>query len=139
MVIRCDVSLRWSATPAELRALGAALWGWCNRAAGGAGIYQYLDSQALADLVAGKLPAASQSPGKTEQGVHFWFQDHISKERQVAIDRLRREIPAAGVADILVEGRSWQPIDRMPGFRDSSGARAGASQRQLWSSGSEKG
>jgi hypothetical protein len=34
MSMNCDVILQWSATPAELTDLGAALWRWCNRTAG---------------------------------------------------------------------------------------------------------
>ena len=123
MSMNCDVILQWNATPAELTNLGAALWRWCNHAAGATGIYQYLDNQALADLIAGKLPVSSQTkPGK----VHFQFRDEVSHDRQATIDSLRREIPAEGVADILVEGKSWKPTDRMPGFRFSSGPRAAA-------------
>jgi hypothetical protein len=123
MPMNCDVVLQWNATPAELTKLGAALWRWCNHAAGDAGIYQYLDNQALADLIAGKLPLSSQTkPGR----FHFKFRDEVSHDRQATIDSLRREIPAEGVADILVEGKSWKPIDQMPGFRVSSGPRAEA-------------
>jgi hypothetical protein len=46
MSMNCDIILQWSATPAELTDLGAALWRWCNRTAGDTGIYQYLDNQA---------------------------------------------------------------------------------------------
>ena len=42
--------MRWDATAEQQRALGAALWGWCNGAAGDAGIYQYLDNQGLAGI-----------------------------------------------------------------------------------------
>jgi hypothetical protein len=123
MSMNCDVILQWNATPAELTNLGAALWHWCNHAAGSTGTYQYLDNQALADLIAGKLPVSSQTkPGR----VHFKFRDEVSHDREATIDSLRREIPAEGVADILVEGKSWKPIERMPGFRFSSSPRAAA-------------
>jgi hypothetical protein len=80
------------------------LWCWCNRTAGNTSIYQYLDNQALADLIAGKLPVSRQ----TERGgVHFRFRDEASHDRQATIDSLRREIPAKGVEDIVVEGKSW--------------------------------
>jgi hypothetical protein len=49
----------WRATLDELRALGAALWGWCSRAAGDTGMYRCIDNQALADLIAGR--AADES------------------------------------------------------------------------------
>jgi hypothetical protein len=44
MSIKCDVVLQCSATPDQPTSLGAALWRWCNRAAGDTGIYQYLDN-----------------------------------------------------------------------------------------------
>ena len=112
MAIQCDVLLQWNATPAQLTALGAGLWRWCNRTAGDTGIYQYLDNQALADLIAGKLPAASQPPWRDERhAVHFKFRDKVSRDRQAAIASLRREIPSAGVADVLVNDKSWDLID----------------------------
>jgi hypothetical protein len=112
MSIDCDVILRWSATPEQLTALGTALWRWCSRAAGNTGLYQYLDNQPLADLIAGKLPTSGQTPRQTgRQGIHVRFQDETSHDRQAAIDSLRREIPAKAVEDIVVEGRSWKRID----------------------------
>ena len=112
MSINCDVILQWGATPAQLTDLGAALWRWCNHTAGGPGIYQYLDNQALADLIAGKLPVSSQTPGLADRrGVHFRFRDEVSSDRQAAIDNLQRELPAMGVEDIVVEGKSWGLID----------------------------
>jgi hypothetical protein len=114
MSIKCDVVLQWNATPGQLTNLGTALWRWCNDPARAAGIYQYLDNQPLADLIAGKLPALSQT--EREQ-VHFKFRDEMSQDRQVTIDSLRRAIPAEGVEDILVEGKSWTSLDRMPGMR----------------------
>ncbi len=65
MSINCEVTLRWDATPEQQRALGHALWAWCNRAAGGADNYQYLDNQGLADLLAGTLPASALRAGGT--------------------------------------------------------------------------
>jgi hypothetical protein len=108
MSINCDVILQWSATPEQLTALGGALWSWCNRRAANGGIYQYLDNQALADLIAGKLPASSQGE---RRGVHLRVRDEASQERQATIDSLRREVPAKGVEDILVDGQSWNRID----------------------------
>jgi hypothetical protein len=108
MSMNCDIILQWSATPAELTDLGAALWRWCNRTAGDTSIYQFLDNQALADLIAGKLPVVSQTE---RRGVHFKFRDEGSHDRQATIDSLRREIPAKGIEDIVVEGKSWSLID----------------------------
>jgi hypothetical protein len=107
MAITCDVILEWSATPEQLAAVGTGLWRWCCRAAGYTGIYQYLDNQALADLIAGQFPAPGQTPGQAARGVHFRVRDHVSHDRQATIDSLRREIPARGVEDILVDGKSW--------------------------------
>lgn len=108
MAIRCDLILQWTATPEQLASLGAALWQWCLHTAGGTGIYQYLDNQALADLLAGRLPTSGQLPGRADQrGVHFRVRDESSVDRQTTIDSLRRDIPAPGVADVLVEGISW--------------------------------
>jgi hypothetical protein len=108
MSIQCDVILQWRATPEQLKALGTALWRWRSRAAGGAGIYQLLDDQALADLAAGTLPASSPTE---RRGVSFKVRDGASPDRQATIDRLRREIPGEGVKDILVDGKSWNLMD----------------------------
>jgi hypothetical protein len=110
MSIHCDVFLKWGATPAQLSTLGAALWGWCNHTAGDTGTYQYLDNQALADLIAGKFPAPSRTPRLGERGVHFRVRDEVSHDRQATIDSLRREIPAQGVEDIVVNGTSWSLV-----------------------------
>jgi hypothetical protein len=66
MSMNCDIILKWSATPEQLAAVGSALWRWCNRTAGAAGIYRYLDNQALADLIAGKLPDSSQTAWRAD-------------------------------------------------------------------------
>jgi hypothetical protein len=112
MSINCDVILQWNATPEQLTALGAALWHWCNCAAGNTSIYQYLDNQTLADLIAGKLPRSSQTPWQGKQrGVHFRVRDEASHDRKATIDSLRREIPANGVQDIVVDDKSWNLVE----------------------------
>ena len=112
MSIICDVIVRWDATPEQLTVLGNGLWRWCNRAAGDTGIYQYLDNQALADLIAGKLPISSQALGSAERrGVHFQIRDNASRDRQATIDSLRLEIPVKGLEDIVVDGTSWNVVD----------------------------
>lgn len=112
MPVNCEVILRWDATPEQLAAVGSALWRWCNRTAGAAGIYQYLDNQALADLIAGQLPETSQTPWQADQrGVGFRVRDETSLDRQATIDSLRREIPPEGVQDVVVDGQSWNRID----------------------------
>jgi len=108
MSVSCDIILQWSATPAQLMAVGDALWRWCTLTAGAAGVYQYLDSQALADLIAGKLPMPGARPRPNDPpGIHFRVRDEASQDRQGTIDSLRREMPTAGVEDVMVEGASW--------------------------------
>ncbi len=112
MSMNCDLILQWSATPAQLSVLGAALWRWCIRAGGNSGVYQCLDNQALADLVAGKLPTSSQTPWQADpRGVHFSFQGKASDDRQATIGSLRQEIPGEGVEDIVINGKSWNLMD----------------------------
>lgn len=112
MSIRCDVILRWTATPPQLTALGAALWRWCARTRGSAGICQYLDSQPLADLIAGKLPAPGPThPSARRPGVLFRLRGEVSRDRRAAVESLRRELPADGIEDILVEEKSWDLTD----------------------------
>jgi hypothetical protein len=112
MSTHCDVIFQWSATPEQLTALGAAIWRWCSRTARATGIYQYLDNQAMADLIAGKLPSSSQSPWPRDtRGVHFCLQREASHDRQATIASLRREIPAGGIEDIVIDGKSWNLSD----------------------------
>jgi hypothetical protein len=115
----CDIIVRWQATPGQLTALGTALWRWCTRATGATGIYRYLDNQALADLIAGELPESDETE---RRGVHLWVRDESAQGRQATLDGLRREIPADAVADIVVDGVSWNLIDRGQATRDLSGA-----------------
>jgi hypothetical protein len=108
MSITCDVILQWGATPEQLRVLGTALWRWCNRAAGDTGMYQFLDNQALADLIAGRLPARGQTPRQVDgRGVWLRVRDEASPGRQATVASLRRDIPPEGVEDIMVDGTSW--------------------------------
>ena len=112
MFISCDVILRWDATPAQLRAVGASLWGWCSRAAGAAGIYRQLDDQALADLIAGRLPAPGRAPRQADgRGVPVRLADEVSPDRRAALVGLRDALPAQGVEDVLVGGTSWNQIE----------------------------
>ncbi len=109
----CDIILQWTATPEQLSALGAAIWRWsCSLTTRTNGIYQYLDNQAMADLMAGKLPSSSQSPGPRDtRGVHFYLQREASHDRHATIASLRREIPAGGIEDIVIDGKSWNLSD----------------------------
>jgi hypothetical protein len=104
MSIDCDVVFQWDATAEDLTALGTALWRWCNSAPGILGIYRSLDNQPLADLIAGKFPASSKGGG---QGVHLRLRDEGSHNRQATIASLRKAIPVKAVADIVVDGASW--------------------------------
>ena len=112
MSVACDVIVNWDATPEQLAVLGNALWRWCNRRAGDTGIYQYLDNQALADLIADKLPVSSQPPLYADRrGVHFRVRDEASQDRQATLDGLRRELPAGGIEDVVVDGTRWNSIE----------------------------
>jgi hypothetical protein len=110
MSVKCNVIVNESATPEQLTALGCALWRWCNRTMTSPGIYQCLNSQVLADLIAGRLPAPGQTPQQSKQradGVHFEVSDNKSHDFQATIASLRRDIPTRGVVDIMVAGVSW--------------------------------
>ncbi len=112
MSINCEVILRWGATPEQQRALGRALWGWCHRAAGGAGTYQYLDNQGLADLLAGRPPAAG--PWARNGGlprVLFSVPGDPALDREATLESLRRAIPSEATTDVRVEGVSWRPAE----------------------------
>lgn len=102
MSIHFDVILRRNTAPELLAALGAALWHWSSITAGATGIYQYVDNQALADLIAGKVPASSG------RGVHFRTWDQTSPNRQAAIDNLRWALPGHWVEDVVVDGKGWE-------------------------------
>ena len=112
MSMSCEVVLRWDSTPEQRRALGAALWRWCSQAAGAADIYQYLDNQALADLVAGQLPALEPV---TQHGglprVQFLARGDPARDRESMLESLRRDIPCDGIAEVLVDGISWRPAE----------------------------
>ncbi len=108
MSIPCDVIIGWNATPQQLATLGDDLWRWCSRSVGKAEMYQYLDSQALADLVAGRLPVSSQPPLHTDgQGVHFRVRDGVSPDRRATLEGLRGYLRSGAIQDILVDGTSW--------------------------------
>jgi hypothetical protein len=105
MSIICSITLRWDSTSAQQRALGIALWHWCNGASGNAGMYPYLDNQALADLLAGKLPtseAASWDGGLPR--VEFSVPGDPARDGEATRESLRRAMPGEGVAEIHVQG-----------------------------------
>jgi len=114
MSFDCDVILKKRATSSQLAALGAALWRWSSSGPGKPGIYQYLDNQVLADLIAGKEPTSGQTPRQSEQrsdGIHFGLRQTGTCDRQATIDSLRRDILADWVDDILIDGISWNQVD----------------------------
>ena len=109
MSIDCELLLRWDATPEQQRAVGGALWGWCNRAAGDAGIYQYLDNQALADLISGRLPAPGPAARSADLPyVSFLVRGDPARDREAMLESLRRALPSEGIADVRVDGMSWR-------------------------------
>ena len=112
MSINCEVHLRWEATPEQNRALGAALWGWCKRTAGDAGIYQYLDNQPLADLLAGRFPARGPLARGTDlPQVAFSVGGEPARDREGVLESLRRALPSEGIADVRVDGISRRPAE----------------------------
>ena len=113
MSIYCHVVLKPGATPAQLSALGIALWEWCTEAANGGGVYQYLDNQALADLIAGRLPAADPAAEPAERwGVRFGTRDGAFPDRRAVIDSLSRAMPIAVVEVIRADGVRWSCATR---------------------------
>jgi hypothetical protein len=108
MVVHCDVILNTSATPAQLTAVGRAVWMWCLGASGEHGMYPRLDNRTLVDLIAGEFPALERPAGSGERGFHFSIEDDLSLDREATIDSLRRTLPAQGIEDILVAGKSWK-------------------------------
>ena len=112
MSINCTISLRWDSTPEQQRALGVALWRWCHRAVRSVGMYPYLDNQALADLLAGRLPA----PGATgwDAGlpyVQFTVPGDPARDGEATRESLRRGIQGEGVAEIRVQGSGRRLAD----------------------------
>lgn len=108
MTITCDIIIKWKATPVQLADLGNALWRWCNSTRGQIGIYQLLNNQALADLIAGKHPILDERT----RGVHFRVRDCASSNCRSANEALRHELPAEAIADVLIDGISWNTINK---------------------------
>jgi hypothetical protein len=107
MSINCAVLLRWDSMPAQRRALGAALWRWCQQAAGRGETYPYLDNQEFADLLAGRLPA-SLAPARDAglPRVQFAVPGDPARDGAATLESLRRALPGEAVAEIRVEGNS---------------------------------
>jgi len=112
MSINCKVALRWDSTPEQQRALGAALWRWCHRAARSVGMYPYLDNQALADLLAGRLPALRATAWDAGLPyVQFTVPGDPARDGEATLESLRRGIPGEAVAEIRVQGSSTRRAD----------------------------
>jgi|SRR5579871_3879026 len=112
MPINCTVILRWDSTPAQQRALGVALWHWCNGASGSAGMYPYLDNQALADLLAGQLPASEAAAWDDgSPRVSFTVPGDPARDGEATLESLRRAIPREGVMEVWVDGISTRLAD----------------------------
>jgi hypothetical protein len=108
MSVDCEVILRWDAPPAQQRSLGHALWNWCTRSAGSNELYQYLDNQALADLMAGQLPASSDMPADDHRPyVFFTMPGDVARDRDAILDHLRLTVSNDGIADVRIGGVSW--------------------------------
>ncbi len=107
MSMNGEVILRWDATPEQHRALGAALWAWCSRIAEGADVYQCLNNQPLADLLAGQSPHAG--PLTRDGGLPRvpFLVSGTTHDREAVLESLRRTLPGGGVADVQVDGISW--------------------------------
>ena len=134
MSVPFEVIIQWNATPEQLSALGGALWRWCNRTSANTGIYQYLDNQPLADLIAGKLPVSMTSPAEDDRrGVHVRLRDQASQDRRATLDVLRLALPAGGVEDVVVDGTSWN-FDEAEGHISppSASSQGRSSGGRLW-------
>jgi hypothetical protein len=84
------------------------LWTWCSNAAGGGSIYQYLDNQALADLVDGRFPSSVGSVGNARLPyIFFTVPDDPARDRDATCESLRRAISNEGIADLRIGGVSW--------------------------------
>jgi hypothetical protein len=44
-------------------------------------------------------------------GAHFQVQDQVSQDRQTTLDGLRRELPAGGIEDVVVDGTSSNSVE----------------------------
>ena len=139
MTIHCELTVKAGATPEQLSALGAALWRWYLRTSGGAGPSPYVNSQPLADLIAGRFPEPDPFARRGHgRGPQFRLRDEQSADRRATADDLRQEIPAEGVEDLLVDGISWHlaevarpPATPFPAGPGTGGDRPGFVRRMF--------
>jgi hypothetical protein len=134
--VGCHIIPLRNGTWQERQALGRALSHWSERAAGKSGLLESLDHLALLSLLGGEssqdlchgmledstnLPLRpGEMDQKTAEGrkeddedrtIFFAVPGGKSYNRRRVIEKLRQEIPAELVQDILIDGRSWQEID----------------------------
>jgi hypothetical protein len=115
MAIDCAITLRWDLRPDQLRALGSALWTWCLHAAGGGSIYQYLDNQALADLVDGRFPSSEGKVGNARLPyIFFTVPEDPARDRYATCESLRLAFSSEGIADLRIGGTSWRAAGDRP-------------------------
>jgi hypothetical protein len=112
MALSCEVLMKKSATPEQLSALGAALWGWCNQGAGGSAVFQYVNNQVLADLMAGKFPVSNHwSREASPLSLRFNVRGNTSRDFRPTVNSLRRDLPVLAIEDIVIDGVSWNLVD----------------------------
>ncbi len=112
MFLKCELIVKNGASPQELRDLGCALWGWCQKIGIDGTIYQCVNNQLLADLIAGRLPiACRQSRVAGHPSLHFLVRGHTVRDFRPTIDSVRRDLPGKAVEDFVIEGVSWNLID----------------------------
>jgi hypothetical protein len=112
MSLSCELVVKNGASPEELRDLGYALWGWCQKVGMQGTMYQCVNNQLLADLIAGRLPVAclpSRQAG--HPSLRFLVRGHAARDFRPTIDSVRSDLPGKAVEDFVIEGVSWNLID----------------------------
>ena len=108
MSIQCDIVLQWSATPAQLTALGSRSVELVHVPHGGRLWRLPVPGQRCAGRPDRRQAArARPSPWRTgPPGIHLSVGDRRFVDRQAVIDFLRHELPAVGVERVAVDGTS---------------------------------
>lgn len=129
------------ASEAKLKALGQALFKWCQSMAKNRGAIAYIDHQSLFDLMNGDLPTpfdlrstasiarilgrplSDMERKHSREFSREWFKDENARQvyiqvnkssvltRRALIESMQEFITAELVEDILVGGRSWTILD----------------------------
>ena len=116
MSIQCDIVLQWSATPAQLTALGVLLWNWCMPHGGRLWRLPVPGQRCAGRPDRRQAARARPSPSRTgPPGIHLSVGDRRFVDRQAVIDFLRHELPAVGVERVAVDGTSWRLPDSSDG------------------------